>query len=174
MSLVLTVPERLSLMLKDCHNEVINAYYLYQDTLDYIERPSWIITSGEASYSVGSNTSEGQAEVEESYELALVGEPFTGTEEDVGNFYEIVTREIANAAVLYLLKAPNLQFPNLRNLAPEKLPNLQGVLWMRPQTRSAITLMTREGIDEPFWGFTISINIRSMMLGSEDEFIITV
>lgn len=174
MSLVLSVPERLSLILKDCNPNVIEAYYLYQDTMDTdFERPSWIITSGEATYSVNSETSQGQAAVDESYDLFLVGWEFTGLDEDYGNFYEITTREIANDAVLYLLKSPNLQFANIRGLQDDALGPLQGVLWSRPQSRSAITLMNRDGIDNIFWGFSISLSIRSMMLGDEDEYIIT-
>ena len=172
MSLIMTLPKRLAMMLKDCNENIVEAYYLHQDNLDYVERPSWIITSGEATYSVGSNTSADQAEVEESYELFLVGEPIKGVDQEYG-YYEEQTRKIANDAIIYLLRHPNLQFSNSRGLEDDTLPNLEGVLWMRPQSRSPIAIQTREGIEEQFWGFSISINVRSIILDEEGEIVIS-
>lgn len=174
MSVVLTAPERLALMLKDCDERVTAAYPLYVTDIDFdFLRPAWIVTAGEASYALNSETSVSQASIDEDYELTYVGHIATGTEQDWNSYYERVAREIANNAVVYLLRAPNLQFPNLRGLADNALPPLNGVLWSRPQRRSQITLMTRESLEQPFWGFSISLSVRSMLSVDEDEFIVT-
>lgn len=171
MSQLLTIPDRLCLMLKDCDPDVVAAYHTHQDSLDYVERPCWIVTMGDASYDAGESSSE-QAAVNESYTLDFVGEPFTGTEEDYNAFYELQARRIAHNSVLYFLRHPNLQCSNQRGLLDAKLPALAGIWWARPTSRSAVTLMTRGSNDEGFWGFSISLEIRSMFLVDESEIIV--
>lgn len=173
MGSLLTAPERLAYMLVDSNPNIVAAYYTYIHNLDMIERPSYIIGSGEASYSVTQETSLNQASVEEDYEIAFVGEHFKGTEEDFGHEFEFQARQAANDAVLYLLRHANMQFSNTRGLQPSALPALEGIKWIRPTRRSRVTLMTREGIEASFWGFTIGLSVRSILLDDEDEIYIS-
>lgn len=172
MSVFLAAPQRLALMMRDSNPNIVEAYYLYVDNLDYIKRPSYIIAAGSASYSINDSTTVSQASVEEDYEIYYVGEPFKSTEEDFGNVFELQTRQAAFDAIVYLLRHPNLQFSDTRGLYGKPLPNLRGVFWARPQSRSPVAIMTREGIEEPFWGFSISLSLKTMLSVDEDEVII--
>ncbi len=172
MSLLLTAPDRLCLMLRDCDDDVVAAYHTHQDSLDYVERPCFLVTPGEASYAASEGAPE-QAMVDENFTIDFIGEPFTGTEQDFADFYELQARRIAVKAVVYLLRSPNLQFVNQRGLETEPLASLNGVLWCRPESRSEVALMTRGGNDEAFWGFSINLSMRSLIEVDEDEFIVT-
>mgnify|MGYP006391934899 CR=1 FL=1 len=170
MSLLLTAPERLCIMLKDCDDAVIAAYHLHQDDIDYVERPCFLVTSGEATYEQAPESASEQVAVTETYTIDYIGEPFKGTEQDYADFHELEARRIAYNAIVYLLKHPNLQFSNVRHLEETDLPPLDGVFWARPESRSVITLMQRAGREEAFWGFTISYSMRSMVTANEDEY----
>lgn len=170
MSLLLTAPERLCLMLKDCDEAVVAAYHLYQDDIDYVERPCFLVSSGEATYEQPPESASEQVAVTENFTIDYIGEPFKGTEQDYANYFELEARRIAFNAIVYLLKHPNLQFSNIRHLEPAPLRDLEGVFWARPDSRSAITLMQRSGREEAFWGFSISLQMRTMVTANEDEY----
>lgn len=170
MSVILTAPERLCLMLKDCDEGVVQAYHLYQDDIDYVERPCFLVTSGEATYEQAPESAAEQVAITETFSLDFIGEPFKGVvEQDYAAYHELEARRIAYNSILYLLKHPNLQFSNVRKLEEKALPPLDGVFWARPDSRSAITLMQRGGKEEAFWGFTINLQMRSMVTSDEDE-----
>lgn len=172
MSLILTLPNRLALCLKDCHPAVKNAYPYTEENLDYLKRPCFLVGAGEERFLYDESASE-QTYYDTTTQVDFVGEPFTAVDRDYNHHYEVIAREIAAAAVLYLLKRPQLQFSNLRgDAALEQLPPLAGVLWCRPDSRSTVTLMQRGGIEEAFWGFTLSLTSRCMFTENEDEIII--
>lgn len=168
MSVLLTAPERLCLMLKDCDEAVVEAYHLYQDDIDYPERPCFLVSSGEATFEQAPDSASEQVAITESFTIDFIGEPFKGVEQDYDGYHELEARRIAYNSILYLLKHPNLEFSNVRELESESLPPLDGVFWARPDSRSAITLMQRSGREEAFWGFSISLSMRSMITSSED------
>ena len=171
MSVLLTAPARLCLMLKDCDEGVVEAYHLYQDDIDYLERPCFLVTSGEATFEQSPESSPEQIAITENFTLDYIGEPFKGVvEQDYAAYHELEARRIAYNAILYLLKHPNLQFSNVRHLEPAALNVLGGIFWARPDSRSAITLMQRGGKEEAFWGFSISYQMRTMMTSDEDEY----
>lgn len=172
MTLIYSAPERLAMMLTDSNDNIVVSYHTHQDDIDFPERPAYIIRWGDADYSVDDETSVNQASVNESCEINLVGEPYKGTEQDYGNYFELQTRQIAFDAVVYLLRHPNMQFSNRRGLRDRALPDLPGVMWMRITNLSRVQLMTREGLENPFWGFTMSLDIRSMLPVDEDEVVI--
>ncbi len=165
---ILTVPPRLAKMMIDCHDSIVAGYHYTQGALDQIERPCFLIFVEDAVYP---QTTEGQEVVEQSYSLAYVGQAYNANEE--GWEYEMMAREVAEAAVLYLFEHPQLTFENRRNISivgdtPEQTFDgpegmLDGVQGLRVESRSAVTLFSRDAVGEAFWGFTIEITVKEQM-----------
>lgn len=165
---ILTVPPRLSKMMIDCHPSIVAGYHYTQGALDQIERPCFLIFVEDASYP---QTTEGQEQVEQSYSLAYVGEAYNVDDEGVE--YEIQARTVAEASVLYLFEHPQLTFENRRSISiagdtPEETFDgpegmLDGVTGIRLESRSAVTLFSRDGVNEAFWGFSIEITIKEQL-----------
>lgn len=157
MTVIMTAPARLALMMYDCHPSIRGTYYTHQDSIDQIVRPAFLITVEDASFPQFSSEQE---QVEENYQIAYIGETFGAGQ---ANEYELRAREVSEAACLYLLQRPNLQFGNLR--ARTDITTQRGLAGVLSHTfsRSAITLFERDGVDVAFWGFTIDITLKTMM-----------
>lgn len=153
MALILTAPDRLALMMFDCHQSIMASYHLVQDNIDYVERPCFLISVEGANFP---GVSSEQSQSEESFRLDYIGQTFnTGHAHE----YEILAREVADAAVRYVIEHDRLQFSNQRGVQPNKLSPIPHVKWTNIDNRGPITLMQRDGVDEAFWGFSIDITI---------------
>lgn len=154
---ILTAPERLAKMLIDADSRIVAAYAWTQKSVDMIERPAWLIFVGDASFP--QDTSE-QEQVQQNYQLEYVGENFdTGYAEE----YEKLARQAAYNTVQYLLGHNQMQMSNQRGVFPEPLEPLDYIISVKLNTRSAITLMSRDAVDQAYWGFTIDITVTEML-----------
>lgn len=151
MSIVLTAPERLSIMLIDASTQVKDAFEYTQKDLDTAIRPCWVIKIDEATFP---GIAENTVDFEETYVMDYVGPKFDQGE---GHVYEIQARTIWMNTFTYFFSHKQLQFSNNRGLEPTQLTQLSGVKFARISRRSPITIMTGDGIAEPFWGFTMSL-----------------
>lgn len=153
MTVLLTAPARLALMLVDAHVDVVSAYSTWQDDIDTIQRPAWLIThqGGEALRPEGAVSSD---LFSESYRLEFFGKMFgMGLEDE----YELQARSIVASTIDYFRRHPQLQFSNERGLEAAGLPVLQGVQWINLQF-SPVTLY-KQAEDDAFWGGVMTINI---------------
>lgn len=161
---ILTTPERLAQMMLDCHESVVAAYHYTQEAIDQIERPCFLIFIEDASLE---NVTVDQEVVSQGYSIAYVGQPFTGT----GDFtfsqeYEELARIVAEASLTYLLEHPQMQLSNDRALfGSDPLVGLAGVQQLVVNSRSGVTLFSREGVEaDAFWGFTIDITVKEQII----------
>ncbi len=155
---ILTVPQRLAQMLADCHPTIVASYYYTQESIDQVERPCWLIFVEDASYP---GTTVDQEQVEQGYSIAYVGQVFSaGGYVEFDAQYEQLARKIAEDAVRYLLSHPQGQVSNTNNLLPEPLGSLDGITSIRVNSRSGVTLFSRDAVEgSAFWGFTIDITV---------------
>lgn len=158
-----TTPERLAMMLLDCHDSIQASYHLTQNSIDQVERPCWLVFIEDASFA--DNTTVDEIVYEQSYSIAYIGEVFSGMDELQGNQFELQAREVADAAVLYLLSHPMGEFSNTRNLFDEPLTGVAGIQWIQLNSRSSVTLFSRDAVEgEAFWGFTIDITVKEQLI----------
>lgn len=153
---------RLAFMLRDCHNSIEAAYFYTQPNIDQMGRPAFLIFPEDASYD---GTAQGQEQYEQSFSIAYIGQPYVGTYIDFAFENEELAREVADAAVLYLLEHQNMSFSNTRNLEAQGENGLNGVMWIKVNNRSAVTLYSREATTgaSGFWGFSIDIAVKTML-----------
>lgn len=161
---LLETPRRLALMLYDCHPSIKASYFLTQESIDQIERPCFLVFPEDWS---PENAGVNQDLGETSYSIAYIGQVFSGSG-GVNNFsieYEVMTRQVAEAATKYLLEHPSMQMSDLRGFNGAPLGGANGVLWMRVDGRSAVSLFTRDGVaSEAFWGFTIDVTVKEQLV----------
>ncbi len=151
-------------MLVDCDERIYGAYYYTQDSIDQLERPCWLVFNEDASFE---NTTVNQELYQQGFSVAYIGQIFSGGAGYYGTEpleYEEMTRQIAENAVKYLFEHQQMQVSNQRGLLPEPLQALDSVMLMKTDSRSGITLMSRDAVEgESFWGFTISLTITVQM-----------
>jgi hypothetical protein len=154
---ILDVPERIAMMLYDAHPAIKSTFHYTQAAIDEIEKPCWLVFVEDASYpQIGVN----QELVEQSYSLAFIGNTWSDTNPKAMLKYEKLTREIAEATILYFLEHPQLQMSNIRGNFNNELISLNGVHSVKIGSRSAVTLYSREAVaGDAFWGFTIDITV---------------
>lgn len=154
---ILTVPERLTMLLVDAHPSIRAGYYYTQAAIDQIERPCWLVFVEDASYP---QITVEQEVVEQSYSLAFIGNIWNSVDSRYSKEYEQLAREVAHETVVYLLEHPQLAMSNKRGLFSNPLPSLNGVQRVSLDGRSAVTLFSRDAISgEAWWGFTIDLTI---------------
>lgn len=154
---ILTLPQRYAMILVDAHESIRSAYPYTVDNVDLVERPGWYITVEDEQ--IPGDTNE-QEIVEQSYEFHYLGENFgAGYAEE----YEAMARQVAVATRNYLLEHQFGQMSNTRGLFANPLPPLDGVLSVRPQSRSAITLGGRNAVGDAFWQFSFSMVERAQV-----------
>lgn len=152
-----TTPRRIAQMLVDCDQSIVASYDFTQESIDQLERPSWLVFIEDASFQ---NTTVDQELMEQGYSIAYIGQVFNSGYSDYTREYEILARRVAENSVRYLLEHPYLQLSNTRGLFPERLGGLIGVQRMTVNNRSAVTLFSRDGVEgQAFWGFTIDITV---------------
>ncbi len=154
MTLILTAPERIAIMLEDIPL-MKNAFWKHQKAIDTAVRPCCLVRIDEASFPANGAT---DVETEESFVIDYIGFPFDQGEE---NMYELQARQHAFDVYLYFFERTQLQFTNDRGRQPAKLRPLDRVKWARLTRRSPVALMTGNGIEVPFWGFTYGISVIS-------------
>ena len=155
-----TAPTRLAKMLVDSHPAIKNAFDFTKESIDQdLDRPCWLIFIEDASYE---NVSVDQSYIDQGFSLAFVGAVYSGTGDfSLSKEYEVQTREIADDTVRYLLEHPQLQMSNTRSLFADPLYALNGIMWTTVDSRSAVTLFSRDAVaSEIFWGFTIDMTVR--------------
>lgn len=163
MSNIQIAPQRIAMMLADCHESIVASYWYTQEAIEQIERPCWLVFVEDASYE---NTTLNQDLVDQAYSIAYVGQVFSGSGyHDFSYEYEKLAREVADSAVQYLLEHPQLQMSNRRGLYDSTERGLSGVLWSRVERRSGVSLFTRDGVSaEAFWGFTIDLTVKHQLV----------
>jgi hypothetical protein len=158
MTLILTAPTRLALMLTDAHPDIKTSFPTWQDNISNLRRPAWDVQIGEATYDPqAANYEEGTEE----YLLSLIGEKYVAGSSET---HELQARSIVEATWRYFVERPNLQFANDRGLEAAPLSGLNGVYESRLSRRSNVTLMRRgggeAGGEEEFWGATYTLRVR--------------
>lgn len=157
-----TVPERLAMMLIDCHESIVAAYDYTQAAIDRIERPSWLIFIEDATYPQIGNDQE---LVEQNYSIAFIGNIWSVVDNVYSVEYEKQAREIADASIKYFFEHKQLQMSNIRGKFPSELPSLNSVLSMNIGNRSAVTLFSRDAVaGQAFWGFTFDITLIEQLM----------
>lgn len=154
MTLVLTAPERIAVMLEDIE-DMKHAFWTHQKAIDTAVRPCCLVRIDEGSFPANGNT---DIEAEETYVIDYIGYPFDQGE---AHNWELQARQHAYDIYLYFFQRPSLQFSNNLGNQPATLIGLNGVKWSRFSRRSPIALMTGNGIEQPFWGFTYSLGVFS-------------
>lgn len=160
---ITTHPQRLAQMMADCHNSIRAAFYYTQQAIDIdLDRPCFLIFVEDAAYE---QTTQNQELVDQGYSIAYIGQVFTGIADHLlAVEYEQIAREVADAAVLYILEHPQLQVSDNRSFLGGSLSAANGVLHTSLDGRSAVTLFTRDGVaGDAFWGFTIDITVKQQL-----------
>ncbi len=156
-------------MLKDSHDSISTAFAYTQNELDISERPCWYITVGQANYI---DEASEFTQVEETFECFYVGEYFNGLEQEYGNYHERKARIASVAAVRYLQRAKRLACIDRRGLVGHTLPSLNNVMFSKIDSRSDIGLKTGKGIEQAYWGFNLSVTVRSVFEEDEDDYMV--
>lgn len=157
MTVILTAPERISLMCEDVAG-IKHGYWKTQKSIDPAERPCCLIRIDEGTFS-GEPKAATDVEAEETYIIDYIGMQFDQGKE---HRFEMEARQHAFDLYMYFFQRPSLQFTN--SLAKPDLSPLIGlafVKWARISRRSPIALMTGNGIETPFWGFTYAVGVFS-------------
>lgn len=159
---ILTTPQRLAEMLIDCHPSIVGAYYYTQGSIDQIERPCWLIFVEDARYP---QTTQDQEQVQQSYSIAYIGQIYTSPEDSEFSLeYELLARQVAEAAIVYLLSHNQGQMTNDRGIFDNAKSSLGSVMWIKIDSRSSITLYQRDAVEGlAFWGFTIDIVVTEQL-----------
>jgi hypothetical protein len=83
--------------------------------------------------------------------------------------FEKQARISADTVIQYLLEHQYLQMSNRRDLQPERLPSLDGVQQMILNSRSAVSLYSRDAVvGDAFWGYTIDITVKEQLIYEEE------
>lgn len=159
---IITMPQRLAEMLVDCHPSIVAGYWYTQGDVDQIERPCWLIFVGDARYP---QVTQDQEQVEQSYSIAYIGQIYTSPEDaEFSEEYELLARQVADAAIKYLLSHNQGQVSNERGLFPSEKSALDSIMWTKISSRSGVTLYQRDGVEGlAFWGFTIDIVVTEQL-----------
>ena len=159
---ILTVPERLTQMLVDCHPSIVAAYHYTQGAIDRVERPCWLVFIEDATFPQIGNDQE---LVEQNYSIAYIGEIWNSPDNVYSIEYEIQAREVAVAVIKYFFEHKQLQMSNVRGIFPSELPSLNGVTMMNIGNRSGISLFSRDAVaGQAFWGFTFDVTITEQLM----------
>lgn len=148
---ILTVPQRLALMVYDASPLIRYTTDVFQEKLDDVQRIAGLIEIAEAEYPP---IAAGVEKAQERYDIALIGDKYGQGADEAA---ERALREAADAVIMYLLKRTQLQFPNLRNRTDVTAAGaLTGVEIARVQRRGIVNNMTR-GETTGFWGTVLSV-----------------
>ena len=160
---ILTVPERLAKCLIDSHESIVAGYHYTQGAVEQMERPCWLVFIEDASYQ---NVTVDQDLTEQSYSLAYVGHIYNDpSDNSLSVEYEELARRTAVSSITYLMEHPQLQMSNQRGVFDSVLHSLNGVMNMRVDGRSGVTLYSRDAISgEAWWGFTIDVTITEQLI----------
>ena len=156
MSVLLTAPQRLSILAKDSDDRIKYATDKFVKTLDStIQLPAVLIDIGDADYPPQAASVEYPEEI---YTMLLVSGKYGQGAQDK---LETTNRELALNIQLYFLKRTQLQFPNRRGLEQDSLPPLANVRHARTNRSRGPTVLDKEGFG-PFWGCEFKVAIAAI------------
>lgn len=154
---LLTVPPRVAIMLMDSDVRVRDAVHIFPNDVDNMLRPFWYVAPEDATYPPGV---AGIETPDERYTLELINLPFGqgGVDNEAA---EQETRELVDAALVYLFAREQLQYSNLLAYEAKPLVALTGVKWARPGARTRPGVRRREGVEGEYWGGEITLTVQS-------------
>lgn len=128
MTLILTVPARLALMLYDADTHIVKSFEGHQKAIDpLMQMPAWEVSDGGGNYDTASSQVWNP---QETYTATLIVAQYGEGVRDERTFinqYETATRGIMHNTVRYFLARPDLVFSDDRNSGAGRLAALVGV-----------------------------------------------
>jgi hypothetical protein len=160
MTLVLTVPQRLSLMAYDSSTQIVHTDHFYVETFDDIQLPAIVIED---------DTYEGTPEAAElvlpteSYKMILVSDFYgQGADHEAQTRVRTISRDV----LAYFNARKQLQFTNSRSRTGQtKLGPLAGVKTTR-LLRGPLVPITR-GESRPVWGCEFTVWVEEIISAKE-------
>ena len=153
MSLVMTAPERLSLMAYDASVLIRFTNHWFTEQVDDDMRPAVLVEVGEGDFPPTASNVEAPVET---YELSVIGQTLAGA--DGNQQHEAELRQVTADLVHYFVKRSQLQFSNQRSRTGyTELGPLVGVQRARIR-RGLINAMTK-GEMQPFWGCQLTVTV---------------
>lgn len=164
MTLILTVPTRLTIMAVDASSLIREGSAYFADSIDEARRPFVLVEPGSGDYPP---SAAGVEDPTEEYTMTLFARSFgQGAREEA----EIELRGITAEILAYFQRRTQLQFSNLRGLQLAPLGTLNGVYWARLYIRSYVGVVTKgggEGGEGAFWGTVFSVRVAEVVSRQE-------
>jgi hypothetical protein len=146
------IPDRLAIMAKDAHEDIVFSSGYLQDALDSIKRVAVLVEDEDSDFPPVAQAIQQPAL---SYSMLIVGKNFG--QGGRNNQEQKRIREVTGAVINYMWKRPQLQFSNTRGLEPAPLTSLRYVTFAR--IRATGVRPMQRGTEFAFWGAVITVTV---------------